>query len=33
MIDLQNNSTASSFNLKKEDTPISIKKEDASIST
>jgi hypothetical protein len=33
MIDMQNNSTASSFNLKKEDIPKSIKKEDISIST
>lgn len=33
MIDLQNNSTATSFNLKKEDIPISIKKEDFGIST
>jgi hypothetical protein len=33
MIDLQNNSTSSSFNLKKEEIPVSIKKEDACIST
>ncbi len=33
MIDLQNNSTSSSFNLKKEEIPVGIKKEDACIST
>ena len=33
MIDLQNNSTSSSFNLKKEEIPVSIKKEDACNST